>query len=103
MKKISRYLKIFGALLIEGPKWCGKTSTGEHHARSVSYVDDKSVMELALTDSKYILSNSYLQLIDEWQLVPSIWDAVRKECDRDKNKGKFILTGSDFWHKLLLF
>ena len=55
---------------------------------------EKSSRELADVDPKYIFTNNRPQLIDEWQLVPSIWDAVRNECDSDHNKGKFILTGS---------
>ena len=93
-QRVSKLLKIFGAVLIEGPKWCGKTWTSLNHANSVSYITDKSIRELAMVDPKYIFSNEYPQLIDEWQIVPDIWDAVRHECDRDHSRGKFILTGS---------
>ena len=93
-EKIEKYLKIFGSILIEGPKWCGKTWTSLNHANSVSYVTDKDVKFLAETNPKYIFDNNRPQLIDEWQTVPSIWDAVRNECDMDNKKGKFILTGS---------
>ena len=92
--KVARYLKVFGAVAIEGPKWCGKTWTSLNHANSVSYVTDKSVLNLAAVDPKYIFMKERPQLIDEWQIVPEIWDAVRHECDRDHGKGKFILTGS---------
>ena len=92
--KIARYLRVFGAISIEGPKWCGKTWTSLNHANSVSYVTDKSVLNLAQVDPKYIFRKERPQLIDEWQGVPEIWDAVRHECDSDHEKGKFILTGS---------
>ena len=92
--RIARYLKIFGAVLVEGPKWCGKTWTSLNHANSVSLVTEKSVRENAMVDPKYIFKKDRPQLIDEWQIVPEIWDAVRNECDKDHEKGKFILTGS---------
>ena len=92
--KISEYLKIFGAVSIVGPKWCGKTWTSLNHANSVSFMTEKSQRDLAKVDPKYIFAEERPQLIDEWQLVPTIWDAVRHECDKDHNKGKFILTGS---------
>ena len=92
--KIAKYLKIFGAICIEGPKWCGKTWTSLNHSNSVTYMTEKSSRELAKVDPKYIFTEERPQLIDEWQLVPSIWDSVRNECDMDHNKGKFILTGS---------
>ncbi len=92
--KIDRYLKIFGAISIQGPKWCGKTWTSLKHANSVSYMTEKSPRDLAKVDPKYIFNQDRPQLIDEWQLVPGIWDAVRHECDSDHDKGKFILTGS---------
>ena len=92
--KISEYLKIFGAISIVGPKWCGKTWTSLNHANSVSLMTEKSQRDLAKIDPKYIFTDERPQLIDEWQLVPTIWDVVRHECDKDHNKGKFILTGS---------
>ncbi len=93
-QKINKYLTIFGAIAIEGPKWCGKTWTALNHANSVTYMTERSPRNLANVDPKYIFNDTKPQLIDEWQLVPSIWDAVRHECDNDHNKGKFILTGS---------
>jgi len=92
--KISKFLKIFGAVSIEGPKWCGKTWTSLNHANAVMYMTERSPRDLAKVDPKYIFTDERPQLIDEWQLVPSIWDAVRHECDSDHEKGKFILTGS---------
>lgn len=93
-KKIERYLDVFGAILIEGPKWCGKTWTALNHSESVSFVTETSTKKLALIDPKNIFEEKRPQLIDEWQIVPSIWDSVRHECDRNHDTGKFILTGS---------
>lgn len=92
--KLHRYLEVFGAVLIEGPKWCGKTWTSLNHANSVTYMTEQDKRDLAKSNPKYIFEDDRPQLIDEWQLVPNIWDAVRHECDSDHNKGKFILTGS---------
>ena len=93
-KKIDRYLDTFGAVLIEGPKWCGKTWTALNHAESAAYVTETSTKRLALINPKNIFSDKRPQLIDEWQIVPAIWDSVRHECDRGKGPGNFILTGS---------
>lgn len=98
-EKIARYLKIFGAISIEGPKWCGKTWTSLNHSNSVTYMTERGPRDLANVDPKYIFTKDRPQLIDEWQLVPSIWDAVRHECDTDHDKGKFILTGSTTLNK----
>ncbi len=92
--KLSKYLKIFGAVSIEGPRECGKTWTSLNHANSVVYMTEKDKRDLAKANPKYIFESVRPELIDEWQLVPSIWDSVRHECDNDHNKGKFILTGS---------
>lgn len=92
--KIERYLRIFGAVSIEGPKWCGKTWTGLNHANSVTYMTEKNQRDMASIDPKYVFLPEKPQLIDEWQIVPGIWDAVRHECDSSREKGKFILTGS---------
>lgn len=93
-EKVARYLRVFGAVSIEGPKWCGKTWTSLNHANSVTYMTEKSVRDLANVDPKYIFTKERPQLIDEWQVVPEVWDAIRHECDSDHEKGKFILTGS---------
>ena len=92
--KTERYLDVFGAISIEGAKWCGKTWTALNHAESVSYVTETNIKKLALINPKNIFTEKRPQLIDEWQIVPSIWDSVRHECDRNHNTGKFILTGS---------
>lgn len=98
-KKIDKYIKVFGALCIEGPKWCGKTWTSLNHSESVAYLTEKDIRNLAETNPKYIFNKLRPQLIDEWQRVPEIWDAVRHECDEDTKKGKFILTGSTTLNK----
>lgn len=97
-KEIEENLKIFGAISIEGPKWCGKTWTALNHANSVAYlnnaVENFREKHLAEMDVNLILDKEAPELIDEWQEVPAIWDAIRFKCDQDKQKGKYILTGS---------
>lgn len=92
--KIDERLKIFGAICIEGPKWCGKTWTCLNHANSVIYLSNKNTRELAKSSPESVLNENKPELIDEWQLVPSLWDEVRMKCDEDKNSGKYLLTGS---------
>ena len=91
-------LEVIGAILIDGPKACGKTSTAEQHARSIIYLDDPSTMEqnmqLVQTDIKQLLTGKTPRLIDEWQLAPQLWDAIRFEVDHRGDDGQFILTGS---------
>lgn len=93
-KNIERYLEVFGAISVEGPKWCGKTWTASNHAKSFRYLDDENTKELALLDINLILNDDYPELIDEWHLIPQIWDKVRRKCDEDSKKGKYILTCS---------
>ena len=96
-KKLEDYLSVFGAVSIEGPKWCGKTWTSLRHSKSAVYMDDDDIREMAKLDVKSIFNNDEKkkpQLIDEWHLVPTIWDAVRRECDKTTQKGNFIITGS---------
>ena len=94
-KKIERYLSIFGALSIEGPKWCGKTWTSLNHANSLFSLNDSQQLNLAKLDINYIFKEKNRpELIDEWNLLPETWDAVRNECDKTPNKGNFILTCS---------
>ena len=95
-KKIEECLKIFGAVSIVGPKYCGKTWTSLAHSKSVKYINsnDKKLYTLAQMDVNQILVGEYPILIDEWQLIPTMWDYVRPKWDEDKIKGKYILTGS---------
>lgn len=96
--ELKNALESAGAVLIEGAKWCGKTSTGEHAAKSVLYMQDPDVRasNLALADTKpsLLLQGATPRLIDEWQVAPVLWDAVRYEVDRRGEMGSFILTGS---------
>ena len=97
-KKIARYLDLFGAVSIEGPKWCGKTWSALNHANSVVYIMDPennyANRESARLNPASILGGDNPLLVDEWQEVPGIWDAVRFAADREKKKGLYILTGS---------
>lgn len=97
-EKIKNYLKLFGAISIEGPKWCGKTWTAKNHANSAVYLDNSvenfDTRAKAKMDVSLILDKEAPELIDEWGEVVEIWDAVRHRCDKDKNKGKYILTES---------
>jgi predicted AAA+ superfamily ATPase len=87
-----------GAVLIEGPKACGKTKTAEQHAKSVLYMDDPSkkdqYKQLAQTNISYLLKGEKPRLIDEWQSVPQFWDAIRFNVDHSEGDGHYMLTGS---------
>lgn len=91
--QVERYLKIFGCVEIAGTKWCGKTWTALEHGASVSFVDQN--LDLAKADPSMMLLGERPHVIDEWQRVPQIWDAVRHEVDRTRaSRGAYILTGS---------
>ena len=87
-----------GAVLVEGPKWCGKTTTSEQIAKSILYMSDpeKESQYLTMADinPKMLLKGKAPRLIDEWQLAPKLWDAIRFEVDHRDELGQFILTGS---------
>lgn len=93
-----RKLEGKGAVLIEGPKWCGKTTTAEQVAASILYMDDPEKKEQNITMSelspKRLLKGAVPRLIDEWQLAPKLWDAIRFEVDHRGELGQFVLTGS---------
>lgn len=92
-RQVERYLGIFGAVEIAGTKWCGKTWTALRHGASVSYVDDN--VPLAKADPTLMTLGERPHVIDEWQLAPHIWDAVRRSVDRERGlRGGWILTGS---------
>ena len=95
---VERYLKLFGAICIEGPKWCGKTWTSSHHCKSDFMIGDPENnfqnRRLAELSPDLVLAGETPRLLDEWQEVPSIWDAVRYKVDERGEKGQFILTGS---------
>ena len=97
-KLLEEKLDAMGAVLIEGPKACGKTTTAEQQAKSILYMDDpeqmKQNLQLAETNIKRLLQGDTPRLIDEWQIAPQLWDAVRFEIDHRKDDGLFMLTGS---------
>lgn len=96
--KINEYLQLFGAICVEGPKWCGKTSSCLNASKSVYFVGDPknnfSNRKMAQLDPNIILNGDRPRLVDEWQEVPEIWDAVRFEVDKKGEEGMFLLTGS---------
>lgn len=91
-------LDAMGGVLVEGPKYCGKTTLACQHAKSVLYMADPITrnqnMIMAQTNISRLLQGEAPRLIDEWQLAPQFWDAVRNEIDKRKAEGQFILTGS---------
>ena len=97
-KDVETHLKVFGAVCIEGAKWCGKTWTSSHHSNSEIYIGDPSGnfqnRRLAQMSPSLALSGEAPRLIDEWQEVPELWDAVRFEVDKKNENGLYILTGS---------
>ncbi len=97
-KLIANRLRNKGAILVEGAKWCGKTTTCEQHASSVLYMSDPNTvrqnLQLADISPQSLLRGETPRLIDEWQLAPKLWDAVRFETDHRDGFGHFLLTGS---------
>lgn len=95
---LERKLRSSGAVLIEGPKWCGKTATGAQIAKSVLYLQDpdkrKTYEQLADTKPSLLLQGKTPHMLDEWQTLPVLWDAVRFAVDQRGEMGQFILTGS---------
>ena len=97
-KKIATYLESFGAVLIEGPKWCGKTWSARNASNSEfllanSYANFNN-RNLALLNPSLVLEGKHPRLIDEWQEAPALWDAIRWAVDEHDKKGLYILTGS---------
>lgn len=95
---LKRKLRSSAAVLIEGPKWCGKTSTGAQLAKSIVYIQDpdKRAMyrKMADTQPSLLLEGEAPHMLDEWQTIPVLWDAVRFAADQRQLMGQFILTGS---------
>lgn len=95
---LRRKLKGMGAVLIEGPKWCGKTTTAEQQAKSIVYMNDTRrggmYVQLAAMSPQTLLEGECPRLIDEWQVAPSLWDAIRFDVDHREGDGFYILTGS---------
>ena len=97
--KLDTWLKTSGAILVAGPKWTGKTMTCEQRAESAFYFTrrpgESDPLELAKIDSSIVFSGSKPHLIDEWQLMPEIWDMVRADVDAHRGeRGLYLLTGS---------
>ena len=104
---IDSYLEAFGAVCVEGPKWCGKTWTSSYHCKSEIMLGNPDGnfqnRQLAQMSPSLVLEGETPRLIDEWQEVPQLWDAVRYKVDQSGNKGQFILTGSATqYHKGIL-
>ena len=97
-KQIQEYLTVFGAICIEGPKWCGKTWSSSYHSNSEIMIGSPEGnfqnRRLAEMSPAIVLDGAVPRLIDEWQEVPPLWDAVRHRVDQKPEKGQFILTGS---------
>lgn len=96
---LKQHLEAFGAVLIEGPKWCGKTTTAQQQAASVLQLQDADEREVAFANAavrpSLLLEGASPRLIDEWQDIPVLWDAIRTMVDRRGEPGQFILTGSN--------
>lgn len=97
--ELSLQLETMGAVLIEGPKWCGKTTTAEQQAGSILRMQDPdsrdALLQTALIKPSFLLEGETPRLIDEWQDAPVLWDAVRLAVDHRQQPGQFILTGSN--------
>jgi len=97
--QLKSYLDVFGAVLMEGPKWCGKTTTAEQFSKSVIKLQDPDMRDEYLATAgvkpSLLLEGETPRLIDEWQDAPVIWDAVRTAVDKRSIPGQFILTGSN--------
>lgn len=97
-KLFDEYMQTFGAVCIEGPKYCGKTWTARSRSESAAFIGDPTnnfqMRTMAGISPDLVLKGEYPRLIDEWQEVPPIWDAIRLQVDQDGRKGKYILTGS---------
>lgn len=97
-KILEKKLKGKGAVLIQGPKWCGKTTTAEQICKSILYMakpEDKTQnLTLADISPSLLLEGETPRLIDEWQIAPKLWDAIRFEVDHRNLEGQFVLTGS---------
>lgn len=95
---LEKKLKGKGAVLIQGPKWCGKTTTAEQISKSILYMAKSDEKEQNLTmaeiNPSLLLQGEVPRLIDEWQIAPKLWDAIRYEIDHRNAEGQFILTGS---------
>lgn len=96
--ELEELLEYMGAVLIVGPRWCGKTTTAKQHAKSIVQLQDptnsNNFLKLAKLDPLLLLDGEKPRLIDEWQMAPELWDAVRYSVDESEGDGLYILTGS---------
>lgn len=92
--QVEHHLRIAGAVVIEGPRACGKTRTGLHHSASHVFLDSEQSQALARISPDALLQGDKPRLLDEWQVLPSLWNSVRREVDFTTDKGLFLLTGS---------
>ncbi len=100
-KELSKQMKVAGAILIRGPKWCGKTTTCKQRAKSYIELQDEDIdmensnaLKLAELKPSLLLEGEKPRLIDEWQLAPNLWNTVRHSVDEIGKKGQYLLTGS---------
>ncbi len=97
-KEIDELMEIMGAVLIEGCKWCGKSTTGFHHAKSIIEFQNpdkkQEYEEIKNTKPSLFLNGEKPRMFDEWQMYPVVWDSIRTDVDHSGKKGEYILTGS---------
>ena len=97
-EKLQRQMKAAGCIVIEGPKWCGKSTTAKRFAKTAIELQDPLVLELyrtyASTSGKKLLEGEKPMMFDEWQTIPKLWDFIRHDIDSQGGRGKYILTGS---------
>ncbi len=97
-KKIKELMETMGAVLIEGCKWCGKSTTGMHHAKSIIEFQNpdkkREYDEINNTQPSLFLNGEKPRMFDEWQMYPVVWDSIRTDVDHTRKKGQYILTGS---------
>ena len=96
--EIDELMEIMGAVLIEGCKWCGKSTTGSHHAKSIIEFQNpdkkQEYDEIKNTKPSLFLKGEKPRMFDEWQMYPVVWDSIRTDVDHSRLKGQYILTGS---------
>ena len=95
---LEKKMRLFGGVLIEGCKWCGKSTTAKRKAKSIIEFQNPATyennLEIARTRPDLLLDEEKPLLIDEWQVAPAIWDAIRYDVDKTNLKGQYLLTGS---------
>ena len=92
--KLERLLRVFGGVLVVGPKWCGKSWTASNQANSEVFIDIEENKRRAMLIPDAVLEGPMPRLIDEWQDAPVLWDAARRKIDKEHQPGMLIFTGS---------